>query len=349
MGNCCEHDLSKQNLRYINRLNLSNNTSQRDDFLKNNLRASQENPILSHIKVIADNQDIQYPIWIQANNQIYFKIEGEWGIFASEKNVNYRGIENIEQRNMNWPLGCLIGFISGYDHYIKIEEDKKYIFQNSGCLYLSQNSGEYATFPVGYLDVIVIGGVELSIPEVEEKQGWNFYQLYTCDPDHEYHDYKEQNLIYNINKFRHNSSLYAYLYFKPKIQNDPKKLIIYNYLCDIKESLLPLEPMLDLQKIAYSINSNLDNFILQSREGRNQYVRDILLKNDINSRIYGEQICFQYSQGINILSALLFNTSTMEYREIEKTILNSKFNKIGISITQHHKYDWSSVICLAQI
>lgn len=303
---------------------------------------------ISHIKVFADSQDILYPIWCQANTNISFKIEGKWGIFSGES-INYKGLEHLEQKNMNWPIGCLIGFMTGMEHYFKIEENQNYVFPHSGCLYLTQNTGDYATSPSGYLDVIIIGGIELSLLQIEKKLGWDFDRLYTCDPDQEYHNYLEQNLIYEINKLRLNSKLYASQYLKAKISNDTEKLLIYNFLVNSNSTLLPLEPLIKLQIVAQSINSNLHNYLNLEIDKRNNFVKNIFSNSELAINKYGEQICFQFSRGINILSALLFKVSNMEFENIRRTLLNSNFNKIGVSILKNNKYDWSSVICLAQI
>jgi hypothetical protein len=289
------------------------------------------------IKIKASNIHKMIPIWLEENNEVFFKVSGEWGFNEHPEFFDSLGCFNFEEKPNNMNFGSLVGYIPG-DEYFNIFDELSYVPKKSGPLFMFQNNGLYSVNPKGELEIEIKGGTPLSIYDIEFKLGWDMTILDTSIPEMKE---DEKILLILINKVRTNPKLFASQYLSLSRSEEEHE---FQQVLNIMKPLHPLKTTSKLYNISknHAIDLGINNIAGHtSSNGLNMEQR--LQYGGILTKVFAENCIFGYNDPLEIIMRLLIDEDN-ENRNQRKIILSPDFNSVGISIEPHSgDFCWSCI------
>ena len=263
---------------------------------------STSNKTILNVIVNANRYEAMYPIWIEKDTEIIFKVNGKWKInnlkectsigienekIDESKNINNNVNNNIINNEFNFNNGALIGRILN-DIPFLIYDNLSYISKISGPLFLKMNIKKcFCKFsPSGKLFLKIIGAKNIeSFDKIDELIGWdkNIKNL-------EYSNNKknitslsilDKETIIFFNKMRFNSNLFAILYL-----NNIKDL--NKCTSDLYEFMIKQEKKIEKFKVNFIIMKLIENFYKPFLGKENK------MKNKKNLLLYSQKDLEEY-------------------------------------------------------
>ncbi len=247
--------------------------------IKNN--NSNQNKSILNVMVNANRYEAMYPIWIEKDSEIIFKVNGKWkinnlkectsiGIENEKENKNEKidktkivnnnvNDNNIINNENNFNNGALIGRILNDIPFV-IYDNLSFVSKKSGPLFLKMNIKKcFCKFsPSGKLFLKIIGAKNIeSFDKIDELIGWDkdIKKLEYCNNNNNICSlsFLDKETIIFFNKMRFNSNLFATLYL-----NNIKDL--NKYTNDLYEFMIKQEKKIEKFKVNFIFIKLIENF-----------------------------------------------------------------------------------------
>ena len=263
---------------------------------------STSNKTILNVIVNANRYEAMYPIWIEKDTEIIFKVNGKWKInnlkectsigienekIDESKNINNNVNNNIINNEFNFNNGALIGRILN-DIPFLIYDNLSYISKISGPLFLKMNIKKYfyKFSPSGKLFLKIIGAKNIeSFNKIDELIGWdkNINILENCNNKKNITSLSilDKETIIFFNKMRFNSNLFAILYL-----NNIKDL--NKCTSDLYEFMIKQEKKIAKFKFNFIIMKLIENFYKPFLGKENK------MKNKKNLLLYSQKDLEEY-------------------------------------------------------
>ena len=260
---------------------------------------SSSNETILNVIVNANRYEAMYPIWIEKNSKILFKVNGKWkidnlkectsiGIENDNKNekenkiINNNQNKNIINNEINFNNGALVGRILNDIPFV-IYDNLTFISKISGPLFLKMNIKKcFCKFsPSGKLFLKIIGAKNIeSFDKIDELIGWdkNIKNLEYSNNSKNISSlsFLDKETIIFFNKMRFNSNLFAILYL-----NNIKDL--NKFTSDLYEFMIKQEKKIEKFKVNFIIMKLIENFY------KPFFGRENKMKNKKNLILYSQK------------------------------------------------------------
>ena len=268
------------------------------------------NPNFILLKVQANCREQMYPIWVEKNTSIKFKVSGKWRIDPQYDYTNSIGIPTSLVQGFN--NGALVGRIGSSDYFlIKDPTVKKATV--SGPLYLKMNLPKIRVRPSGILYVKVYDAQKMNYEEINKKLGWNEVAE---DNTNFSLEKMECKLVDNIN----NMIINPMLFFEKNVGNYTEMILTQDYMksLDKVENKKPL-------KIGNYIASEIDNFFR------------VIKQKKLNT-LYSKNSLTAFCEKINKkLILYLGGSMTQEFKLLYKTTRDMDIMKMSLEFLYDYK------------
>ena len=268
------------------------------------------NPNFILLKVQANCREQMYPIWVEKNTSIKFKVSGKWRIDPQYDYTNSIGIPTSLVQGFN--NGALVGRIGSSDYFlIKDPTVKKATV--SGPLYLKMNLPKIRVRPSGILYVKVYDAQKMNYEEINKKLGWNEVAE---DNTNFSLEKMECKLVDNIN----NMIINPMLFFEKNVGNYTEMILTQDYMksLDKVENKKPL-------KIGNYIASEIDNFFR------------VIKQKKLNT-LYSKNSLTAFCEKINKkLILYLGGSMTQKFKLLYKTTRDMDIMKMSLEFLYDYK------------
>lgn len=301
-----------------------------------------------HLRLYATYDEKQYPIWVDQGTRVKFYVRGKWKLYDGEREVSCLGDEQNTERIMNYPVGCLMGYVQGGSVF-QVYDRSTVVSTHSGCLFLFQNNGQYETRPSGYLDVFVLGGKIYKHSEIEKLSGWS-YSIVDTTGSADYLTAREKELVILINKLRHNPRMFAEKYLTHLVELSKAYEECYNLLFNLPARRLEmLKCDWKLQQVAAIHARDMgENGEVGHISSDQKDLSDRIKDQSLVSQSFGENCSYGKASPISIMLQLIVDDEADNSGHREN-FFKEEFSHIGVSIGPHKLYEWNCVQTFAAL
>lgn len=297
------------------------------------------------LKIYADIHEVQYPIYVQKNQELSFTgVSGEWSFLPEYGMTNYEGHSQSKYNNIN--VGALLFKVLGGETFY-ISNKLTYVADSTGPLVFSANCDKSeANFysPKGVIEVELKGGMPMTQEKIDQLCGWKITQINSTDISN-----KEREVIYYINKIRTSPQLFSKLYMSYFISSDNNNSKHKETICSKLTPLPELTFNISLSKAAKDHANDIgENGTTGHISSNNKTIKERIEEYEKRVEYFGENCCYSLGNSLAIvINMIVDNNLTDKFNQ--NNILNPSFTDIGICLRKHQSFKWCCVILFGKL
>lgn len=290
---------------------------------------------------LIDVHEMLYPFWFEKGKIYKFIVNGK--IQINDETMDYKNIENNEEKLNKFPLGCLLARIS-IGNYFVVQTDKEFTSEHTGPLFLMGNVPKPLASDVLH-KVVNLGKLSITVNaekkdfnQIETLLGWKIHEINSnitnvIKSQENSESIYVQEIYKLINKLRMNPSKFAEQFFC-KFLLYPEEDDIRRIALEVIEIIKRKTPLSVIkiskkcEKKSQAITKEVFNIAMFSDDLMDTIMLNMKNKRDVENKLETE--FFFHEDLKNPLNSFLSMMIKKERLQFIETIFNSKYDNLGI-------------------